>query len=100
MSDVLTTTWTDLNDPNRYHRDKQARTEYYFRFIHGWKLIRCGACNGSGYYDNNGSPPCGNCDGTGKERVSPAEHQRQMELEKKWKERDKEIYGEQNPYEE
>jgi DnaJ-class molecular chaperone len=27
----------------------------------------CTACNGSGYYDHNGSPPCGVCSGTGKE---------------------------------
>lgn len=26
----------------------------------------CIACNGSGVYDNNGSPPCGACGGTGK----------------------------------
>jgi DnaJ-class molecular chaperone len=28
---------------------------------------KCYACNGSGYYDSNGSPPCGACDGTGLE---------------------------------
>lgn len=28
---------------------------------------KCIACNGSRYYDHNGSPPCGACDGTGKE---------------------------------
>jgi hypothetical protein len=26
------------------------------------------ACNGSGRYDHNGSPPCGSCGGTGWER--------------------------------
>lgn len=26
----------------------------------------CYACNGSGRYDHNGSPPCGACDGTGR----------------------------------
>ena len=25
----------------------------------------CIACSGSGYYDDNGSPPCGSCNGTG-----------------------------------
>jgi DnaJ-class molecular chaperone len=25
----------------------------------------CVACNGSGVYDHNGSPPCGSCNGTG-----------------------------------
>lgn len=43
------------------------RTEYYNKFIKGWKLRPCGACNGSGYYDNDGSPECGACGGTGKE---------------------------------
>ena len=27
---------------------------------------KCLACNGSGYYDHNGSPPCWSCEGTGK----------------------------------
>lgn len=26
----------------------------------------CIACNGSGYYDVNGSPPCSACNGTGR----------------------------------
>ena len=26
----------------------------------------CIACNGSGYYDHNGSPKCSSCNGTGK----------------------------------
>lgn len=29
----------------------------------------CVACNGSGYYDNNGSPKCSLCDGTGFRKV-------------------------------
>ena len=51
---------------------KAERTEYYKRFVFGWKLRNCGACNGSGHYDNTGSPECGCCDGTGKERYKPA----------------------------
>lgn len=27
--------------------------------------IKCVACNGSGRYDNTGSPKCGACNGTG-----------------------------------
>jgi len=46
---------------------KAERKEYFDRFIYGWRLRACTACNGSGYYDNNGSPPCGSCGGTGKE---------------------------------
>jgi DnaJ-class molecular chaperone len=50
---------------------KQARKEYYEKYVKGWKLRICTACNGSGHYDNTGSPPCGACDGTGKERYKP-----------------------------
>lgn len=54
-----------------FHERKAARAEHYRRFVHGWKQQRCTACNGSGYYDNTGSPCCGACDGTGKEFVKP-----------------------------
>ena len=50
---------------------KALRADYYNRFVHGWKLRPCTACNGSGYHDNDGSPACGACDGTGKERYKP-----------------------------
>lgn len=56
-----------------FQERKQQRTEYYRKYIHGWKQRKCVACNGSGRYDNNGSPPCGACDGTGKERYKPNE---------------------------
>jgi hypothetical protein len=32
------------------------------------KIQKCVACNGSGIYDNHGSPKCGACDGLGYER--------------------------------
>ena len=51
---------------------KAQRTDYYKRFVHGWKQRPCTACNGSGHYDNGGSPRCGACDGTGKELFKPA----------------------------
>ena len=50
---------------------KALRADYYNRFVHGWKLRNCTACNGSGHYDSNGSQRCGCCDGTGKERYKP-----------------------------
>lgn len=50
---------------------KDDRTEHFERFVFGWRLATCNACNGSGHYDNNGAPPCGACDGTGKVRVRP-----------------------------
>lgn len=30
--------------------------------------VVCGACNGSGYYDDKGSPKCGACGGLGSVR--------------------------------
>ncbi|AZO96180.1 hypothetical protein D7D81_17150 [Halocella sp. SP3-1] len=35
----------------------------------GSKFRVCSACNGSGHYDNDGSPECAGCDGTGLEEV-------------------------------
>ncbi len=32
--------------------------------------MKCTACSGSGYYDSDGSPPCGSCNGTGQEEES------------------------------
>jgi len=51
-----------------FHERKAERTKAYFKWVFGWRLQACTACNGSGYYDHDGSPPCGGCDGTGKER--------------------------------
>lgn len=34
-------------------------------FIKETVSTKCIACNGSGYYDSTGSPPCGSCDGSG-----------------------------------
>lgn len=47
---------------------KARRAYYYFKFVYGWKSRKCTACNGSGYYDNDGSPTCGGCDGTKTEK--------------------------------
>jgi DnaJ-class molecular chaperone len=55
-----------------YQERKAARVEHYHRFVSGWKMRPCSACNGSGHYDHNGSPPCGSCEGTGKGRYNPA----------------------------
>lgn len=54
---------------------KEARRAHYERFVKGWKLVRCVACNGSGRYDHNGSPKCGSCNGTGKMRVKPEDYE-------------------------
>ncbi len=48
---------------------KRRNTEYYFRFVYGWRLYVCGACSGSGYYDAAGSPPCGACEGSKRVRL-------------------------------
>lgn len=53
---------------SEYRQRKQQRIEYYRKYVFGWKLRKCTACNGSGYYDHNGSPKCSSCNGTGKER--------------------------------
>ena len=53
---------------------KQERTDYFEKNIKGWKLRLCSACNGSGFYDHNGSPKCGACEGTGKERYKPEQY--------------------------
>jgi DnaJ-class molecular chaperone len=50
-----------------FRERKQERTEYFMRYIFGWKIRNCGACSGSGRYDHDGSPKCGACEGTGKE---------------------------------
>ena len=56
-----------------FHERKEQRKAYYEKFVKGWKLRPCGACNGSGYYDSDENPECGACDGTGKERYNPNE---------------------------
>ena len=52
-----------------YRDRKAARVAHFQRFVFGWRLRTCGACAGSGVYDNFGQPTCGGCEGTGKERV-------------------------------
>ena len=63
----------DIFDGDYYVR-KQGRKEYYEKFIKGWKLRPCVACNGSGNYDHNSSPLCQGCEppGSGKERYKPS----------------------------
>jgi len=48
-----------------YKERKDRRTKEY-NARHGVKMVPCIACNGSGVYDNTGSPPCWSCDGKGK----------------------------------
>lgn len=52
---------------------KEERRAYFLKYIYGWKLRKCSACSGSGWYDNDDNPPCGACDGTGRERYPPME---------------------------
>ncbi len=72
-----------------YEERKAARVAHYKKYEEGWKKIRCGACNGSGRYDHNGSPPCGCCEGTGKERVSPAQYAEHVRFEAEFAEEEK-----------
>ncbi len=58
-------------DRDSFHARKAERRRHYEQNVFGWKLRTCTACNGSGRYDNNGSPRCGCCNGSGKERYKP-----------------------------
>ena len=51
-----------------FHKRKKQRKEFYEKYLKGWRLKTCVACNGTGYYDSNGSPNCVSCNGTGKVR--------------------------------
>ena len=55
-----------------FEERKAQRKEHFDKFVYKKKLVKCGACNGSGYYDNTdrhgNSIKCGCCNGTGKER--------------------------------
>lgn len=54
-----------------FHERKQKRKEHYEKNIKDWKEKKCISCNGTGYYDDNGSPKCSACNGTGKEKYKP-----------------------------
>lgn len=54
-----------------YRLRKLERTRQYKENL-GFKRRRCTAYNGSGRYDVSGSPPCGCCNGTGRERFRPS----------------------------
>ena len=54
---------------NDFRSRKAERTAYYMKYIHGRRMIKCGACNGSGHYDHfirGRIPKCSSCEGTGK----------------------------------
>jgi len=48
-----------------FREKKRKRTEFYFKHIHGKKLVQCTACSGYRYYCGGA---CGCCEGTGKTR--------------------------------
>jgi DnaJ-class molecular chaperone len=47
-------------------KERKAKRTEQFLSTFGKKLVICSACNGTGYYDSWGSPPCGACGGKGK----------------------------------
>lgn len=65
------------NGYDEYHQGMQMMIDYTEQAVEeglfdvsvAKKAVKCVACNGSGHYDSNGSPPCGACDGTGVEQV-------------------------------
>ncbi len=67
-----------------FRERKAERIAHYEKWVKGWKSVKCGACNGSGHYDHNGSPSCGACNGTGEEKVSPEEYKRMQEFKAKY----------------
>lgn len=54
-----------------FEERKAERKERFESKVKGWKQRDCVACNGVGKYDIKGSPACGACGGTGKERYKP-----------------------------
>ena len=81
---LLPLTWETA--VSTYQERKAARREHFEKSIKGWRLVKCGACNGSGYYDNcvrGRVPKCGCCGGTGKTKVSPKEHADTLAEEKR-----------------
>lgn len=59
---------------NSYTVRKQERTKAYRKNLppKGYRKWagKCVSCSGSGYYDHNGSPPCGACGGRGRDSSS------------------------------
>lgn len=51
-----------------FNERKKKREKFFYENIYKFKLRKCSACNGSGFYDSYKSPPCSACNGTGKER--------------------------------
>ncbi len=59
----------DLTDYQRGQKDMRDRAT---QACYDMKdESKCSACNGSGYYDHNGSPRCGCCDGEGTTKSTP-----------------------------
>ncbi len=52
-----------------FNERKQERKRHYEKNVKGWKLVNCQACSATGHYRDG---ECGACEGTGKERQSPA----------------------------
>ena len=67
-----------MSDDYRQRKaERKRQSDAYLAKIAGTvKLrIKCFACNGSGRYDNTGSPLCSSCEGSGRQtiRVKPEE---------------------------
>lgn len=59
---------------------KFERIISYYTYEFGYKKEECSACAGSGYYDHNGSPDCGACDGTGHDLKQTLKNSMLLEL--------------------
>lgn len=68
-----------VHHPTFYER-KEERHKHFDKYIKGWRPQTCTACAGSGYYDHNGSPACGGCDGTGVDYIRPPYEKQQTDV--------------------
>ena len=75
-----------LDDYQQRKAQRKQLNDAHMARIAGTVKIRmkCIACNGSGRYDNNGSPRCASCNGSGTEtrRVKPEEVEFYRQFEK------------------
>ena len=66
---------------SEYYKRKYERTKAYNKYVKYWVQTDCIACNGSGYYDSDGSPYCEGCEGTGKEWYKPEYEKAETDVE-------------------
>lgn len=61
-----------MTEYERGQKDMKQRAQRLCYGLYG-NEVKCNACNGSGHYDNTGSPECGSCNGSGSTKPSPGD---------------------------